>query len=81
MEQRPHENPVRVPKGNMQYKGFMPKLQEQEVVNKDKIKLKAHIGLEDDKAFDALVRQVMASMVNNFRPNCSTYCDYFDMWH
>ena len=46
MEQRPHENPVLVATGHMQYKWFRPKLKEQEVVNKEEMKLNAHIAVE-----------------------------------
>ena len=49
MEKRPHENPVLAIKGHMQYKWFRSKLTEQEVVHKEKMKLNAHIAVEDGR--------------------------------
>ncbi|MFM7983636.1 MAG: hypothetical protein ACKPKO_30365, partial [Candidatus Fonsibacter sp.] len=54
MDQRPHENPVLVAKGHMQYTWFRSILQEQYVNSKDHIKLKAHIAVADGMDFDAL---------------------------
>jgi hypothetical protein len=47
MEQRPHENLEIVDKGHLQYSWFRSNLKEQEVVNKEKVKIKAHIVVED----------------------------------
>jgi hypothetical protein len=54
MEQRPHENPVRVAKGLMQYRWFRSKLKEQEVFRKYSMNFKAHIAVEDGKEAYAL---------------------------
>ena len=69
MEHRPHENLVLAAKGHMPYRWFRPKLKEQDVVNYEKIKLKAHIAVDYGQGFDALVGQVMESGDNNFQPN------------
>jgi hypothetical protein len=59
MEERPHENPVLVANGIMQYKWFRPNKSEQEGVNQGTIQLKAHMAVEDGKDCDLLVGQVM----------------------
>ena len=47
MEQRPRENPVLAAKGHMQRMWFKPKLKQQEIVNKERLMLKAQGAVED----------------------------------
>ena len=61
MDQRPHENPLLAAKGHMEYRLFRAKMREQEVVRKEKTKLKAQIGVEEGKDVDSLVGQVMGT--------------------
>ena len=69
MEERPHENPVLVANGIMQYKWFRPNKCEQEVVTQGTIQLKAHMAVEDGNDCDSLVGQVMEQGGCNFQPN------------
>jgi hypothetical protein len=69
MEERPHENPVLVAHGIMQYKWFRPNKREQAVVNQDTIQLKAHMAVEDGNDCESLVGQVMEQGGCNFQPN------------
>ena len=69
MEERPHENPVLVANGIMQYKWFRPSKCEQEVVTQGMIQLTAHMEVEDGSDCDSLVGQVMEQGDCNFQPN------------
>ena len=69
MEQRPHENHLLAAKCHMKYRWFRSKLKEQDVVKKEKIKLKAHIAVEDGNEFDTLVGHMLESGDNHFQPS------------
>ena len=69
MEERPHENPVLVANGIMQYKWFRPNKCEQEVVIQGTLQLTSHMAVEDGNDCDSLVGQVMEQGGCNFQPN------------
>ena len=58
MEERPHENPVLVANGIMQYKWFRPNNCDQEVVTQCTIPLTTQMAVEDGNDCDSLVGQV-----------------------
>ena len=69
MGERPHENPVLVANGIMQYRWCRPNKSEQEVVTQCTIQLNAHMAMYDGKDCDSLVGQVMEQGGSNFQPN------------
>ena len=52
MEQRPHENPVLAAKGHMQYRWLRANMREQDIVNQEKMEVKAQVAVETGKDFD-----------------------------
>ena len=69
MEKRPHENPSLAAKSHMQYRWFRAKLRKQDIIKKEKMKLKAEAAVEEGKDFDSMVAQVMDTGDTNFKPN------------